>query len=106
MTRESTPASNHRAAVASLLLELPEDAAFSSTFGQAFVTLPRINQTFALADTLLHDWFRDRFHRNNGHPLTARDLHEILATLRARAHCNARRCVIGVRLAGRPSPDP
>jgi hypothetical protein len=106
MTRESTPASGQRAAVANLLMELPEDAAFSSTFGQAFVTLPRINQTFALADTILHDWFRDRFHRHTGQPLSSRALHEILATLRARAHCNPRRYVIGIRHAARPYPDP
>ena len=40
--------SEHRAAVANLLLELPEDAVLSSTSGQPFVTLPRTNQTFAL----------------------------------------------------------
>src|SRR5258708_2901137 len=95
--------SEHRAAVANLLLELPEDAAFSSTSGQPFVTLPRTNQTFALSDSLLHDWFRDRFYRLHGQPLASRDLHGILATLRARALCNSRRYIVGIRATGAAS---
>src|SRR5258706_219857 len=86
-----------------LLLDLPEDAAFSSHSGQAFVTLPRLNQTFALSDHILHDWFRDRYYRNNGQPLSGQDLHQTLATLRARAHCSARRCFVGIRAAGTSS---
>jgi hypothetical protein len=101
MSRSSTTtASEHRAAIANLLLELPEDAAFSSTFGQAFVTLPHTNQTFALSDALFHDWLRDRFYRHTGQPLTSNALHHITSTLRARAHCNPRRYVVGIRSAG------
>jgi hypothetical protein len=96
----TTAASEHRAATANLLLELPEDAAFSSTFGQAFVTLPHINQTFALSDALFHDWLRDRFHRRTAQPLTSNALHHITSTLRARAHCNPRRYVVGIRATG------
>jgi hypothetical protein len=78
-------AAEQRAAVADLLMELPEDAAFSSTFGQAFVTLPRTNQTFAAGDILFHDWLRNRFFRRTGHPLPSRDLSQLLATLRSQA---------------------
>jgi hypothetical protein len=103
MSSTNSASSERRAAVANLLLDLPEDAAFSSTSGEAFVTLPRINQTFALSDPLLHDWFRDRYFRNNGHPLSSHTLHHILATLRARAHCHARRFIVGIRATGTPS---
>src|SRR5712692_9378086 len=103
MRSTTTPASEHRAAVADLLMELSEDAAFSSSSGEAFVTLPRINQTFALSDSLLHDWFRDRFFRRTGHPLTSHALAHILATLRARAQCNPRRYIVGTRACGTPT---
>src|ERR1039457_4909148 len=96
----TTAASEHRAAIANLLLELPEDAALSSTSGQAFVTLPHINQTFALSDALFLDWLRDRFNRRTGQPLTSSALHHITSTLRARADCNPRRYVVGIRSAG------
>ena len=104
MSRSSTTAaSEHRAAIANLLLELPEDAAFSSTSGQAFVTLPHINQTFALSDALFLDWLRDRFNRRTGQPLTSSALHHITSTLRARADCNPRRYLVGIRSAGAAS---
>jgi hypothetical protein len=102
MRSTNSPAAEHRAAVANLLLDLPEDAAFSSTSGQAFVSLPRINQTFALSDPLLHDWFRDRYFRNNGQPLNSHTLHHVLATLRARATCHGRRRIVGIRATGAP----
>ncbi len=92
----------HKSHVADLLLELPEDA-FSSTFGQAFVTLPRTNQTFALGDVLFHDWLRNRFFRRTGRLLSARDLSGILATLRSAARCNPRRYIVGLRAAGNNS---
>jgi hypothetical protein len=47
MSSTHSASAEHRAAVANLLMELPEDAAFSSTPGQTFVTLPRINQTLS-----------------------------------------------------------
>jgi hypothetical protein len=103
MTSTNSASAEHRAAVANLLMQLPEDAAFSSTSGQAFVTLPRINQTLALSDSLLHDWFRDRYFRNNGQPLTSHALAHILATLRARAQCNPRRYIVGIRATGTPT---
>ena len=103
MSTTNSPAAEHRAAVADLLMELSEDAAFSSTSGEAFVTLPRTNQTFALSDSLLHDWFRDRFFRRTGHPLTSHSLSHIIATLRARAHCNPRHYLVGIRATGTDS---
>jgi hypothetical protein len=103
MSTTNSPAAEHRAAVADLLMELSDDAAFSSTSGEAFVTLPRTNQTFAVSDSLLHDWFRDRFFRRTGHPLTSHSLSHILATLRARAHCNPRRYLVGIRATGTDS---
>ena len=92
-------AAEQRAAIADLLLELPDEA-FSSGFGQAFVTLPRTNQTFAVSDTLFHDWLRNRFYRRTGRPINSRDLSRILATLRSTARCNPRRFLVGLRAFG------
>jgi hypothetical protein len=97
---QKSHAAEQRAAVADLLLELSANEAFSSGFGQAFVTLPCTNQTFAVSDALFHDWLRNRFYRRTGHPINSRDLGRILATLRSTARCNPRRFLVGLRAFG------
>lgn len=83
----SKPNPQHQAQVRDLLAELADDAVFTSSYGEAFVTLPAhaFHQTLPIHAPRFRDWLAGRYLRREGVPPSEAALSQAIAALRARA---------------------